>query len=41
MGTNANDALFAGSIPELYERLLVPMLFEPYANDVVARLVRH
>lgn len=38
MGTHANDALFAGSIPELYERLLVPMLFEPYATDLADRV---
>ena len=37
MGTHANDARFAGSIPELYERLLVPMLFEPYAADLADR----
>jgi SAM-dependent methyltransferase len=41
MGTNANDALFAGSIPELYERLLVPMLFEPYAADLADRVAAH
>lgn len=33
-----SDALFAGSIPELYERLLVPMLFEPYARDLADRV---
>ena len=32
------DALFAGSIPELYETLLVPLIFEPYAVDLVERL---
>jgi SAM-dependent methyltransferase len=41
MGTNANDALFAGSIPELYERLLVPLLFEPYAADLADRVAAH
>jgi len=31
------DVQFAGQIPELYERLLVPMLFAPYAEDLAAR----
>ncbi len=35
-----NDALFAGSIPELYERLLVPMMFEAYADDLARRIAR-
>jgi len=32
------DKLFAGSIPELYERLLVPLIFEPYARDLADRV---
>ena len=32
------DKLFAGSIPEIYDRLMVPMLFEPYAADLAKRL---
>jgi len=32
------DKLFAGSIPELYERLLVPLIFESYARDLAARV---
>lgn len=31
------DRLFAGSIPALYERLLVPLIFEPYAVDIAVR----
>ncbi|HEY5948367.1 MAG TPA: methyltransferase domain-containing protein [Kofleriaceae bacterium] len=31
---------FAGSIPELYDRHLGPVLFEPYARDLAARLPR-
>ncbi|MGA9195731.1 MAG: SAM-dependent methyltransferase, partial [Pseudolabrys sp.] len=27
----ATDKLFAGSIPELYDRYLVPLIFESYA----------
>lgn len=33
-----NDKVFAGSIPELYEVHLVPLLFEPYAADLAKRL---
>jgi SAM-dependent methyltransferase len=33
----ATDTVFAGSIPTTYERLMVPMLFEPYAADVAER----
>jgi SAM-dependent methyltransferase len=32
------DKVFAGSIPEIYERHLVPLIFEPYAADLAARL---
>jgi len=34
----ATDAKFAGSIPELYDRYLGPLLFEPYAEDLARRL---
>jgi ubiquinone/menaquinone biosynthesis C-methylase UbiE len=34
----ATDKLFAGSIPELYERLLVPLIFERYALDLAGRI---
>ena len=37
---SASDKLFAGSIPELYDRLLVPLIFEPYARDLAERLAR-
>lgn len=32
--------LFAGSIPELYDRFLVPLIFEPYALDLAERLAK-
>jgi ubiquinone/menaquinone biosynthesis C-methylase UbiE len=32
------DKVFAGSIPEFYERYLVPLIFEPYARDLAERL---
>ena len=33
-----NDHLFVGSIPRLYDSLMVPMLFEPYAADMAERV---
>ena len=33
------DAVFAGSIPALYDRYLGPLLFEPFARDVAGRVV--
>src|SRR2546430_848866 len=33
-----NNAAFTGSIPENYDRYLGPVLFEPYAADLVARI---
>jgi len=34
------DTAFAGSIPELYDSLLGPLLFLPYAEEVAARVSR-
>ena len=39
MNTPDSDTLFAGSIPELYDSLLVPLIFEPYAADLARRIV--
>jgi SAM-dependent methyltransferase len=39
MHTPGSDASFAGSIPELYENHLVPLIFEPYAEDLARRVV--
>jgi ubiquinone/menaquinone biosynthesis C-methylase UbiE len=36
----ATDKLFAGSIPEIYDRFLVPLIFESYARDLAERLAR-
>ncbi|QPF82320.1 methyltransferase domain-containing protein [Bradyrhizobium genosp. L] len=33
----ASDKAFVGSIPELYDQLFVPMIFEPYARDLAHR----
>lgn len=32
------DNVFTGSIPKLYEEYLVPLIFEPYAVDLVKRV---
>jgi ubiquinone/menaquinone biosynthesis C-methylase UbiE len=34
------DKVFAGNIPEIYDRFLVPVLFEPYAIDLAGRAAR-
>ena len=34
----AEDVQFSGSIPAAYDRYLGPLLFQPYAEDLVARL---
>lgn len=33
------DAAFVGSIPDLYDRYLGPILFEPFAVDIAARFI--
>ncbi|MEO7221634.1 MAG: class I SAM-dependent methyltransferase [Devosia sp.] len=33
------DSEFAGSIPENYDRYMVPLIFEPYASDIARRVV--
>src|SRR5439155_21609561 len=33
-----SDKVFTGAIPKLYETCLVPLIFEPYARDLVDRL---
>jgi len=37
-GGAANDKVFAGSIPKLYQAYLVPLIFQPYAKDLARRL---
>ncbi len=36
----ATDKIFAGAIPEIYDRLFVPMIFEPYAQDLADRVAK-
>ena len=31
------DKVFAGSVPENYDRYMVPLIFEPYAADIARR----
>jgi ubiquinone/menaquinone biosynthesis C-methylase UbiE len=37
---SATGRLFTGSIPEIYDRLFVPLIFETYANDLAERVGR-
>lgn len=39
MPTPADYSLFAGSIPQLYEQYMVPLIFQPYAADLSRRVV--
>jgi ubiquinone/menaquinone biosynthesis C-methylase UbiE len=32
-----SDKVFAGSVPENYDRYMVPLIFEPYAADIARR----
>jgi SAM-dependent methyltransferase len=38
METRATDRLFAGSVPEIYDTYLVPLIFQPYATDIARRV---
>jgi ubiquinone/menaquinone biosynthesis C-methylase UbiE len=38
MSNADTDKVFSGSISKLYETYLVPLIFEPYATDLVNRL---
>lgn len=35
---SGTDSVFAGSIPDIYDDYLVPLIFEPYANDLANRV---
>jgi len=39
MNAPSTDRVFSGSVAELYERCLVPLIFAPYADDLAARVV--
>ena len=36
--TSNPDSVFAGSVPQLYERYMVPLIFAPYAADLARRV---
>jgi len=38
MTSNATDKIFAGSIPKIYDTHLVPLIFQPYADDLARRV---
>mgnify|MGYP003575678378 CR=1 FL=1 len=38
MNPSNTDRSFSGSIPQLYEQYLVPLIFEPYAKDMATRV---
>ncbi|WP_019142880.1 class I SAM-dependent methyltransferase [Noviherbaspirillum massiliense] len=38
MNSTDTDKAFSGSIPKLYETHLVPLIFQPYADDMARRL---
>jgi len=39
MADDAAAKLFRGGVPDAYEQLMVPLMFQPYADDMVARVV--
>ena len=38
MDKPGTDSVFAGSVPELYDTFLVPLIFAPYADDLARRV---
>jgi len=38
MTSSSTDRVFAGSLPKMYETYLVPLIFDPYAADLVKRV---
>ncbi|CAL77049.1 Ubiquinone/menaquinone biosynthesis methyltransferase [Bradyrhizobium sp. ORS 278] len=36
----ASDKAFTGSIPQIYDELLVPLIFTPYAHDLAGRIAK-
>ena len=41
MNSPRTDRVFAGSIPQLYQQYLVPLIFEPYAADLASCVALH
>ena len=40
MAASDGDTLFTGSIPQLYDEYMVPLIFEPYAMDLASRVAQ-
>jgi len=38
MTSHSTDKIFAGSVPKIYETHLVPLIFQPYADDLARRM---
>jgi SAM-dependent methyltransferase len=38
MSSHGGDEVFSGSLPKVYDAYLVPLIFQPYAQDLVDRL---
>jgi SAM-dependent methyltransferase len=38
MSSTGTDKVFAGAVPQVYQNYLVPLIFEPYAADMVKRV---
>ena len=38
MDSSRVDTVFAGSVPAVYEKYLVPLIFQPYAEDIARRV---
>jgi ubiquinone/menaquinone biosynthesis C-methylase UbiE len=34
------DKVFAGSVPQVYEKFMVPLIFQPYADDLAMRVAQ-
>lgn len=41
MVDDAAARLFRGGVPDAYEQLMVPLVFQPYADDMVRRTISH
>jgi len=41
MTAPSSDKVFTGSVPYIYDRLMVPMIFAPYARDLAQRIKGH
>jgi len=41
MSSPDSDIVFTGSIPKIYERYLVPLVFAPFATEMAARLAHY